>query len=31
MPFRQFDGGGIGLGGIEEDRLTGHAGGQALK
>jgi hypothetical protein len=31
MPFRQFDGGGIGLGGIEEDRLTGNTGGQALK
>jgi hypothetical protein len=27
VPFRQFDGGGIGIGGIEEDRLTGHAGG----
>jgi hypothetical protein len=31
MPFSQLDGGGVGFWGVEKDRLTGHAGGQALK
>ena len=31
MPSSQLDGGGIGFWGVEKDRLTGHAGGQALK